>query len=111
MHRAVKDGKIVPGQYLVMKFDFSAISRPSKIDLAAGRLEIGINMMMDRFKKTYNEYLHDSPAWREISLFETDDPVRNLYVLVTAVDNALRHINKGGNKNHPLFGVNGVRPF
>lgn len=94
-----------------MRFDFSAISRPPKIDLAAGRLEVGINMMMQRFKGTYDEYLHDSPAWEEISQFETDDPVENLYRLVTAVDNALRRIYKGGNKNHPLFGVKGVCPF
>lgn len=108
VHRAVKDGKIVPGQYLVMKFDFSAISRPPKIDLAAGRLEIGINMMMDRFKETYNRYLHDSPAWRKIPQRQTDDPVRNLYVLVTAINSALRHIYEAGNKNDPLFGVKGI---
>ena len=111
MHRAVKAGTIAPGQYLVLRLDFSSISCPSNVDLAAERLRRGINKMMDRFKKTYNKYLHNSPAWREISQFESDDPAQNLCDLVTAVDNALQHIHDGGDENHPLFNIKGVCLF
>ena len=107
MDRAVKDGEIMPGQYLVLNCDFSRINRSPLIEKSTDFLALEINRILLDFKNTYAEYLGESFV-SEISRFVPDNPVGNLSILIAAVHRALQDIHKKGDKNHPLFSVKGV---
>jgi len=105
--RAVEDGKVMPGQYLVLNFDFSRIDRSPPIEKATQALAQEINRTLLHFKRTYVDSLGESFAL-ETSHFIDSNPVLNLGILITAVDDALEDIHNKGDKNHPLFGVKGI---
>lgn len=107
MDRAVKDGEVMPGQHLVLNFDFSGITRSPLIEESTEFLAMEINQTLLEFKKTYAKYLGESFEL-EISGFIPDNPVGNLRILIVAVHEALQDIHDKGDKNHPLFGVKGV---
>jgi hypothetical protein len=100
----------MPGQYLVLNFDFSRIDRSPPIEKATQALAQEINRTLLRFKRTYVDYLGDSFAL-ETSRFIDSNPALNLGILSAAVDNALEDIHNKGDKNHPLFSVKGVCLF
>jgi hypothetical protein len=100
----------MPGQYLVLNFDFSRIDCSPPIEKATQALTQEINRTLLRFKRTYVDYLGDSFA-SETSHFIDSNPVLNLGILNAAVDNTLTDIHNKGDKNHPLFGVKGVCLF
>lgn len=110
MDRAVKDGKVLPGQYLVLNFDFSCIDRSPPIEKATQSLAQEINETLLDFKLRYVDFLGESFAL-ETSRFIDSNPVINLRILIAAVDRALGDIHNKGDKNHPLFGVKGVCLF
>jgi len=110
VNRAVKDGKATPGQYLVLNFDFSRTDRSLPIKNATQSLAQEINNTLLDFKLTYVNYLGESFALKT-SRFINSNPVRNLRILITAINRALRNIYNKGNKNNPLFGVKGVYLF
>ena len=62
------------------------------------------------FKLEYTNNLGQSFA-SATSGFKENDPARNLKVLVNAVDRELRDIQKRGEKDHPLWDVQGVSLF
>jgi hypothetical protein len=108
--KAVKNGIVKPGQYLVLEFDFSRVPRPLKIDESVEYLRAEINDELSEFKREYTDDLGQSFALAT-SWFKANEPVRNLKNLVKAVDRALRDIKKRGEKNHPLWDVRGVCLF
>jgi len=99
--KAVQNGIVQPGQYLVLHFDFC------RIDESMGSLEREINRGLLEFKIAYAEDLGESFK-SETSSFVQNDPTGNLTDLVHAVHRALRGIQKRGDKNHALWGVKGV---
>lgn len=106
--KAVNDGEVLPGQYLVLEFDFSSITRSPKLGEAAQFLADGINGSLLDFMSTYTEYLGESFA-SQVSRFTTNgNPTQNLITLVNAVHHTLRGIRKKGDKSHPLFGAQGI---
>ena len=107
MDRAVKDGKVIPGEYLILEFDFSRISRSPEIENSTKFLALEINETLLDFKSKYVKYLGESFE-SEMSRFVTDNPAGNLRILIAAVDRALQDIHNRGDKNNPLFGVKGV---
>lgn len=111
MDKAVNDGDVLPGQYLVLEFDFSSITRSPKFDEAAQFLADGISGSLLDFMSTYTEYLGESFALQVSRSTTIRNPTQNLKNLVEAVHHALRGIRKKGDKSHPLFGVQGVCPF
>jgi len=108
--KAVNDGKIRPGQYLVLEFNFSNIIRSPKLDVAAQFLMDEINGSLQEFISTYARYLGESFTSR-VSRFTNRNPTEDLYTLVEAVHHTLRGIRKKDDKSHPLFSVRGVCLF
>ena len=110
MDKAVKNGMVKPGQYLILEFDFSRVERTPKINESVEFLRSEINDGLEEFKLEYTNNLGQSFA-SATSGFKENDPARNLKVLVNAVDRELRDIQKRGEKDHPLLGVRGVCLF
>jgi hypothetical protein len=108
--KAVKNGIVKPGQYLVLEFDFSRVTRTLKIDESVEFLRAEINDELLEFKREYTDDLGQSFALAT-SAFKENDPAGNLKNLVQAVDRALRDVKKRGEKNHPLRDVRGVCLF
>jgi hypothetical protein len=105
--KAVRNGIIKPGQYLILEFDFSCATRPCE---SAEFLRREINLGLWRFKQHYTNRLGPSFA-SNTSDFIENDPAGNLRRLIEAVDLALGGINDRGKKDHPLWGVRGVCLF
>ena len=110
MDKAVKDGIVQPGQYLVLHFDFSCVARTLNMDKSAEFLGREINRGLERFKLEYTEDLGQSFAL-ETSRFKESDPAGNLRDLIEAVHRALQGIQKSDKESHPLRGVRGVCLF
>jgi hypothetical protein len=108
--KAVKNGIVQPGRYLVLHFDFSRVARPPNIDDSVQSLEREINRGLSEFMLDYAKDLGESFASRT-SGFIQNDPAGNLTDLVTAVDRVLQGIQKRGEKGHTLWGVQGVCLF
>ena len=108
MDKAVQDGKATPGQYLVLKFDFSKIVHSHDIRTATKNLTRNINSSLVDFTDEYAKHLGESFASRTSQHFNSSDPSGNLGHYVGAVNTALRRIREASNKNHPLFGIKGV---
>ena len=110
MDKAVKDGIVKPGQYLILEFDFSCVARPRKIDESAESLRGKINNGLSQFKLDYAKDLGESFV-SETSDFIQNDPARNLRALVQAVNRALQDIHNRGEEDHALWDVQGVCSF
>jgi len=108
--KAVRNGIVKPGQYLILEFDFSCVARPRNIDESVEFLKREINRGLSRFKLEYTEDLGESFA-SATSGFTQNDPAGNLADLINAVDRALQDIQKRDEKGHPLRDVRGVGLF
>jgi hypothetical protein len=103
-------GKLKPGQYLVLEFDFSRVTRTPKIAEFVEFLRGEINHGLSEFKLKYTKDLGESFA-SATSAFRENDPVGNLRELIGAVDHALEDIQESGDEDHPLWDVQGVSLF
>jgi hypothetical protein len=101
--KAVKNGIVQPGQYLILRFDFSCVARPRNLDGSIESLARELNRGLSRFKLEYTGDLGQSFA-SETSGFVQNDPAGNLRDLVEAVDRALQGIQRRGEESHPLWG-------
>ena len=110
MDKAVQNDAIKPGQYLILEFDFSRVARPPNIDKSTESLQREMNRGLSEFKLEYAKDLGESFA-SATSGFIQDDPTGNLTDLILAVNRALKDIQKRGEKDHPLWGVEGVCLF
>jgi hypothetical protein len=108
--KAVKNGIVQPGRYLILRFDFSRVARSRNIDESVESLEREINLGLSEFKLEYTNDLGQSFV-SVTSGFIQNDPTGNLTDLVRAVDLTLQGIHGRGEKDHPLFGVHGVCLF
>ena len=73
-------------------------------------ITLHLSCTLSEFKLEYTKDLGESFA-SATSGFIQDDPAGNLTDLVLAVDRALQGIQKRGEKDHPLWGVQGVCLF
>jgi hypothetical protein len=108
--KAVKNGIVQPGQYLMLCFDFSRVTRTLNMDESVRFLRSEINDELLNFRREYANNLGQSFI-SATSDFKEDNPAGNLKNLIIAVDRALRDIKMGGEKNHPLWDVRGVCLF
>ena len=106
MDKAVQEGMVQPGRYLILGFDFSRIRRSLDMDQSAKLLERDINAVLWDFRREYKEALGKSFA-SATSNFLENDSVGNLAALVRAVDRALRDIHDRGEKDNPLWDAKG----
>jgi hypothetical protein len=108
--KAVKNGIVQPGRYLILYFDFSRVARPPNIDESVESLRSEINDRLEEFKLEYTNDLGKSFA-SATSGFKENDPARNLKILINPVNRELRDVQKRGKKKHPLWDVQGVCLF
>ena len=106
MDKSVQENRIQPGRYLILEFDFSK-ARPIKLDEYAKTLSREINRGLSAFKLDYTEYLGQAFSL-QTSRFIEDDPAGNLAKLIESVDRVLQGIHDRDEKEHPLWGVQGV---
>jgi len=90
-----------------LNFDFSRVERSPKVNESVESLRSEINDGLEEFRLEYSNDLGQSFA-SATSGFKEDDAARNLKVLVNAVDHELQDIQKRGEEDHPLWGVQGV---
>jgi hypothetical protein len=108
--KAVKNGIIRPGRYLILEFDFSGVDRSRNLNESAESLRRLINLGLSIFKLNYTKDLGESFA-SQTSNFIKNDPAGNLADLVEAVDFTLQNIHNRGEESHPLWDVQGVCLF
>jgi hypothetical protein len=110
--KAVKSGIVQHGQYLILQFDFSCVTRPRNLDESSEFLREEINIGLSRFKKLYTPYLGESFASdTSTSTFRDNNPAGNLRRLIEAVDITLQGIYDNEEEDHQLWGVQGVCLF
>ncbi|PWW75688.1 hypothetical protein C7212DRAFT_363813 [Tuber magnatum] len=103
----VKENKVTPGQYLILKFNFAAARRARDLDKAAEGLAVNIIGSLKDFYQTYYLHLGGPPGQlisENINLGDAIDSLRNL---VRIVNHTLREVKNGGDIKHPLANVEG----
>lgn len=103
----VKAGKVTPGQYLILSFNFAGINRPNDFKLAEyelGRMIIG---SLRLFYRTYAPYLGRGTCEELIQRYiDPNSPTFSLSECVYLVQDTLRAAEMIS--NHPLADVKGV---
>ena len=94
------EGKVKPGQYFILKFDFSTVERSPNVDATAQHLKICISQTFKEFYNTYVTYLGEDAK----TLIDPDSPALSLRQCVGRVNSA---IQKSGDES--LTGIQGVR--
>jgi len=108
--KAVRNGIVKPGRYLVLEFDFSRVIRDRQIVESVEGLRREISRGLSVFMTQYADRLGPSFA-SATSGFVQNDPAGNLSDLVLAVSHALQCIQEKGEKDDALRGVRGVCLF
>lgn len=105
MDRDVGSGKVSPGQYLVLAFDFSKVNRSPNLETAEESLGGMINNAVEAFYQTYAPYLgHKSSEELIKEKISSSDPVKSLGRIVNLVREALIAVTE---RDDPLNGVKG----
>lgn|SRR5271154_7046530 len=94
------EGKVKPGQYFILKFDFSTVERSPDVDAAARYLKMSISQTFEEFYNTYVTYLGEDAK----TLIDPDSPALSLRRCVERVNSA---IQKSGDES--LTDIQGVR--
>ena len=96
---------MTPGQFFVLKLDFSKVKRSINLEQADRSLIKFLNLSIEKFYKNYAKYLGDlTDLKRNI---DCDDPNISLQNCVELVEDALSKAQERGDKQ--LAGVRGVR--
>ncbi|KIX05226.1 uncharacterized protein Z518_06098 [Rhinocladiella mackenziei CBS 650.93] len=82
--KAVNNGTIQPGRYLLLEFDFSRPARPRDGSESAQFIAQHINGRLSKFKRDYTKYLGESFA-SQTSTFMENNPAGNFEQLIDAV--------------------------
>jgi hypothetical protein len=100
VQKDITEGKVKPGQYFILEFDFSTVERSQDINDAARYLKEAISDAFEVFYETYVTYLGEDA----INLIDPDSPALSLDRCVERVNSAIR---KRGDES--LTDVQGVR--
>ncbi|KAH0564824.1 hypothetical protein GP486_001784 [Trichoglossum hirsutum] len=98
----IEKGRITPGQYFVLKFDFSNVNRSLNPNDADLYLKNGINRSFEDFYETYSMH----PIEDMKKFINPDDPSDSLWKCVRWVNNAIPTIRESGDKT--LADVQGI---
>ncbi|KAG0336155.1 hypothetical protein BG000_006872 [Podila horticola] len=101
--RDVGSGKVSPGQYLVLAFDFSKVNRSSNLETEEESLGGMINNAIEAFYQRYAPYLgHKSSEELIKEKISSSDPVKSLGRIVNLVGEVLDAVTE---RDDPLNGV------
>lgn len=102
----VTDHKILPNQYLVLRFDFSMIERSDDIRQTELSLGYMINNSIMEFYKSCAPYLGEGARLIEKRVHK--NPAESLRECVKLVRDTLRKVIENEEQQHPLARVKGV---
>ena len=107
VNKDVKAGKVIPGQYLILSFNFSGLYHSDDIKVAETVLNNMINKSIEQFYNTYASYLGSKTSEQLIQdLIMQDNAISSFAECISVVQEKLRAV-KGFN-NHLLGDVKGV---
>jgi hypothetical protein len=102
----VKAGKVTPGQYLILSFNFAGLNRSNDLRIADIALNNMINDSIKQFYSTYASYFgHDTDEELMQKLIKPDDSISSLAECIRVVQKTLRAV---ADDSHPLADVKGV---
>ncbi|RPB01402.1 hypothetical protein L873DRAFT_1803582, partial [Choiromyces venosus 120613-1] len=104
----VKQNRVTPGQYLILKFNFAKVRRTRDLNEAAQGLANNIIQSLEEFYGDYYPYLGGSLDQLISKEINQGDAIYSLANLVDIVDHTLREVKNGGDKKHPLANVKGI---
>ncbi|RPA91673.1 hypothetical protein L873DRAFT_1818968, partial [Choiromyces venosus 120613-1] len=104
----VKENKVTPGQYLILKFNFAEVRRTRDLNKAAEELALNIIRSLKRFYGDYYPYLGGSLGQMISENINQRSAIDSLANLVELVDRTLWEVKNGGDKKHPLANVKGI---
>ncbi|KAF9385135.1 hypothetical protein BGX21_001137 [Mortierella sp. AD011] len=103
--RDVKSGRVIPGQYLILPFDFSEVDRSRDLSVATKSLADMINGTVKQFYMTYAPYLGDKSSDQLIKENISPRAATSLRDCVISVQARLNNVM---GKDDPLYGVKGI---
>ncbi|KAG0264059.1 hypothetical protein DFQ27_001452, partial [Actinomortierella ambigua] len=103
--RDVESGKVTPGQYLILAFDFSAVNHSPDVEVAEASLNDMLNNSIRAFYMTYAPYLGTATSYQLIKESTSPDAVESLAACVSLVQEALKAVTE---EDDPLAGVKGI---
>ncbi|RPB03671.1 hypothetical protein L873DRAFT_1800155 [Choiromyces venosus 120613-1] len=104
----VKENRVTPGQYLILKFNFAEVRRTRDLNEAAQGLADNIIWSLKRFYGDYYPYLGGSLDQLISKKINQGDAIDSLRNLVEIVNLTLREVKNGGDTKHPLTNVKGI---
>ena len=105
----MEDKKVRPGEYLVLKFDFSVVDRSPDLNEAAKSLTKTIIRKLEEFYLVNSKYLGRTSDQLIRENIDQQNPIGSLDRLVMLVNFAIKDAVKGKDAEHPLANVKGVR--
>ena len=98
----------MPGEYLILKFNFAEVSRTPDLNKAARSLAANITLSLVQFYRTYNQQLGLSLSRLLSEMVDSGDPIHSFRNLAMFVNHTLQEVNGGKDPSHPLFNTKGV---
>ncbi|KAG0136190.1 hypothetical protein HOY82DRAFT_625829 [Tuber indicum] len=109
VHKDVQENKIRPGEYLVLKFDFSTVGPSTDMLQAAQQLADTINAGLQQFYRENHAFFGVSAAQLVSENINYKNPVHSLVSLVGLVDWVAGEIGEGSvGREHPFAGIKGI---
>jgi len=102
----IAEGRVMPGQFFILKFDFSTINRSPNIMEANQGLKKSLNFSFEEFYDTYATYLGRNVTDLYGNI-DSEAPNLSLEKCTLLVQDAISQAQKQGNKQ--LASVQGVR--
>jgi hypothetical protein len=104
--RSVKNGDIRPGQYFVLKIEFSRYTS-ANAETVARTFVSGIDQAISNFVSAYCINLGEKFTVNACRSY-TETPASNLRKLISDVNSTLKRIKESGDKDHPYYDIKGV---
>ncbi|KAK3809463.1 MAG: hypothetical protein J3Q66DRAFT_405465 [Benniella sp.] len=104
---ALESGKVTPGQYLIVSFDFSAIERYPDLNIARNNPSRRILRNFKAFYRSYAPLLGDTSA-ELIRNNVVKEPLDSLANCVDLIEEVLISVNSVTKRDAPLSGIKGV---
>lgn len=106
MQKDITEGRVTPGQFFTLKFDFSTANRSPNLGQADRSLKVHMNNSFNTFYTTYAMYLGEdvSELYKKI---DHKDPAQSLWACVSSVNDVLKKAREMGDKR--LANIQGVK--
>jgi len=101
VQKDIDEGRVIPGQYFILKFDFSVVNRNPNLEQADRSLKGIMTDCIENFYATYSRYLGD--ASKLSTNINPEDPAQSLQKCVNLIRNKL-----ADSEDDPLADIRGV---